>query len=566
MPHCHCPPSETTVSVDVSDYLRVLRKRWKLITLCILLAVAAATAASLLPKPVYRAQAQLFVSTTQAASDAASGLNQGGQFAQQRVKSYADVINSPQVTQQVIQRLGLNLTPRQLAKKLSADAPLDTVLINVNATDTSPARARDIANAVAERFTNVATDLETPAGGGPSPVKVSVVRAADLPPSPVSPRKKLNIALGLLVGLAVGVGFAVLRETLDTSVKSVGDVQAILGLATLGVIGFDPRTPKHPLVVQDKPDSPRAEAFRQLRTNLQFVDIDHSPRSIVVTSSLPEEGKSTTTCNLAIALAQAGLNVVLVEGDLRRPRLAEYLGIEGAVGVTDVLIGRAALEDVLQPWGSRGLEVLASGPTPPNPSELLGSHQMQQLIADLEELADLVLIDAPPLLPVTDAAVLSKVTSGAILVVRSGRTRREQVHRALETLQAVDAHVFGVVLNMAPTKGPDAYRYGYGGYGGYTDKSKKGRKDKKSSIVLPPAETFITPARRQRPPAAVDPEPTAFVDAETDPLREPFEATKPAWEQDAATPERPLVNGSETSESQNPRWTSSVLRALREDR
>jgi hypothetical protein len=129
----------------------------------------------------------------------------------------------------------------------------------------------------------------------------------------------------------------------------------------------------------------------------------------------------------------------------------------------------------------------------------------------------------------------------------------------------VDAHVFGVVLNMAPTKGPDAYRYGYGGYGGYTDKSKKGRKGKKSSTVLPPSDTFITPARRQRAPAAPDHEPTAFVDAETDPLRETFVATEPAWEQDAGTPERPLVNGSETSESQNPRWTSSVLRALRED-
>jgi succinoglycan biosynthesis transport protein ExoP len=489
-------------TVDLSDYIRVLRKRWKLITLCTLLALGGAAAATIAATPIYSAQAQLFVSTSQSASDAPSGLNQGGQFAQQRVKSYADVIDSPQVTEPVIERLGLDLTPRELEKKISADAPLDTVLINVSAEDTSPQIAQEIANAAAERFTNVAAALETPASGGPSPVKVSVVRYADLPQDPVRPRTKLNIALGLLVGLALGVGGAVLRETLDTSVKSVEDVQTTLDLPTLGVIGFDPRTPKHPLVVQDKPDSPRAEAFRQLRTNLQFVDIDHAPRSIVVTSSMPEEGKSTTTCNLAIALAQAGLSVILVEGDLRRPRLGEYLGVQSAIGVTDVLIGRTALDDVLQPWGDGTLQVLASGPIPPNPSELLGSHQMQQLIADLENRSDLVLIDAPPLLPVTDAAVLSKVTSGAILVVRSGRTSREQVARALETLQNVDAHVFGVVLNMAPTKGPDAYRYGYGGYGGYAARTK-GRKRGKTP-ALTTAEAAITPARRPSQPSADD--------------------------------------------------------------
>ncbi|MDB5819126.1 MAG: putative polysaccharide biosynthesis protein, partial [Rhizobacter sp.] len=184
---------------------------------------------------------------------------------------------------------------------------------------------------------------------------------------------------------------------------------------------------------------------------------------------LPQEGKSTTTCNLAIALSQAGLRVILVEADLRRPRLATYMGLEGAVGLTNVLIGSAKLEDVLQPWGSNALEVLPSGPTPPNPSELLGSQQMQELIAQLEGRADLVLLDAPPLLPVTDAAVLSSLTSGALMIIRAGSTTRDQAKSALAILRGVDTAVYGVVLNMVPTKGPGAYRYGYYGYGYETD-------------------------------------------------------------------------------------------------
>ena len=452
--------------MDLRDYLRILRGRWRLILLCTLLALGAAAAATYLATPMYQAQAQLFVSTSQVDSGNLGGLQQGSQFAQQRVKSYADIIDNPLITQAVADDLGLDLTPRQLDEMIEATAPLDTVLINVTVTDESPQQAQAIADAVAQRFTQVADQLETPAGAPASPVKVSVVRAADVPQSPVSPRPKLNLALGLLVGLAVGVGAAVLRETLDTSVKGVEQLQDDLGLATLGLIGFDAESSKRPLIVHLDPQSTRAEAFRQLRTNLQFVDVDTPPRSIAITSSVPGEGKSTTACNLAIALAQAGVRVILVEADLRRPRLAQYMGVEGAIGLTDVLIGRATLTDVIQPWGTDDrLRVLASGPTPPNPSELLGSHQMRELLTRLEVSCDLVILDAPPTLPVTDAAILAKQVSGTVLVIRAGRTTKEQVTRALDSLRSVGAHVYGGVLNMVPTKGPDAYRYGYYGYG-----------------------------------------------------------------------------------------------------
>jgi succinoglycan biosynthesis transport protein ExoP len=452
--------------VDIRDYALVLRKRWRLIVLCALLALAASLLATLAATPIYQASAQLFVSTSTGSDSNVSGLNQGGQFAQQRVKSYADIVDSPAVTEAVVEELELGVSPRVLAESIEATAPLDTVLINVDVTDPDPRQAQRIANSVAEQFTTVASVLETPTGESSSPVKVSVVRTADLPEAPVSPRTKLNIALGLLVGLAVGVGAAVLRETLDTSIKGVEEVQKLLELPTLGLIAFDADTEKRPLIVHVDPQSTRAEAFRQLRTNLQFVDVDRKPRSIVVTSSVPQEGKSTTTCNLAIALTQAGLRVILVEADLRRPRLASYLGLEGAVGLTDALVGRADLDDLLQHWGEGGnLQVLASGPTPPNPSELLGSEQMGELLAELEGRCDLVLLDAPPLLPVTDAAVLAAHASGAIMILRSGHTTREQAMRSVEILRGVDAHVYGVVINMVPTKGPGAHKYGYYGYG-----------------------------------------------------------------------------------------------------
>lgn len=449
-------------SVDIRDYVRVLRVRWRLLVACVLLGLAAASLATVLTEKVYEAKAQLFVSTSESANDSGSGLNQGGQFAQQRVKSYAEIVNSPAVTDAVVGELALPTTSRRLGEMITASAPLDTVLIDVSVRDGSPRQAQSVVNAVAGQFTRVVAQLETPTSGGTPLVKVSVVRAADLPDVPVSPRTRINLALGLLVGLAVGVGASVLRENLDTTVKSPAELQDSLGVATLGVISYDAGATARPLIVHDDPRSTRAEAFRQLRTNLQFVDVDAPPRSITITSALPQDGKSTTACNLAIALAQSGLRVALVEADLRRPRLAEYLGIEGAVGLTDVLVGRVELDDVLQRWGPDDMLVLPSGPTPPNPSELLGSQHMQNLLATLESRVDLVLLDATPLLPVTDAAIVAAQTSGTIVIMRVGRTTRDQAGRAVELLRNVDARIYGVVLNMAPTKGPRAEGYGYG--------------------------------------------------------------------------------------------------------
>jgi non-specific protein-tyrosine kinase len=417
--------------------------------------------------PLYESTTKLFVNANASNDPGISNQYTGNLFTSQRVKTYQQIVSSPPVAQAVVDDLGLNMPPGQVAAEITADAPLDTVLLNIHVRDTDPKRAQRIADATAAAFTRLVDSLEANDQTGVANVKLSVVKAADLPAVPVVPNTKLNLALGILVGLALGIGLAVAREVLDTRVRNPEELEETFHLATLSVIGFDPGAKAKPLIVHDDPRSIRSEAFRRLRTNLQFVDVDKRPRSIVITSAVPGEGKSTLTCNLAISLADAGIDVVLIDGDLRRPAIADYLGLEGAVGLTNVLVGQVELDDALQPWGASGrLRVLTSGMLPPNPSELLGSRQMSDLVELLHGDA-LVLIDAPPLLPVTDAAVLAAEASGALLVVRAKSTRRDQLTGALESLRSVNAHVLGAVLNMAPTKGPDAYSYGYGYYGKY---------------------------------------------------------------------------------------------------
>ena len=451
----------------------MLRRRWRIVAALLVLATATGVAVTAASTPVYRADVEVFVSLRDGNNGASSSAYQGNLFSQERVKSYAKIANSPAVTGAVIKQLNLDMTPGRLAGRIRATAPADTVLVDITVDDPSAARARDIANTVATQFAKVVGDLERPAAGQRSPVSVTVVRPAALPVSPVSPRPVLNVGLGLLLGLTLGIGSAVLRETLDTSIKGSEDLQKLTGSSALGVISYDGQAQKSPLVSHLDSRAGRGEAFRTLRTNLRFVDVDHPPRTVVLTSSVAGEGKSTTACNLALTLASAGVRVILVEGDLRRPRIAEYMGLEGAVGLTDVLIGRAALGDVLQRWGTSTLAVLTTGALPPNPSELLSSTQMTELLGALRARADIVLIDAPPLLPVTDAAILGRECDGALLVVRHGRTTREQVTRALDALRSVDARVLGTVLNMAPANGPDGYGYDYSS--GYATRADRPR-------------------------------------------------------------------------------------------
>lgn len=414
---------------------------------------------SIMTKPTYTAETQLFVAIQ--SSGSVQELQQGNTFSQARVQSYVKTVSSPVVLQPAIDSLGLSTSHQELASRVKATTDLNTVLITISVEDASPVQSAAIAQAVADSLVKAVDALEKPKMGGSSPVSLTVITPATAPSSPSAPNTKVNLLLGLLAGLVTGAGIALLRATLDTRIRGEADLRRITDSPLLGGITFDPAATRRPLLTQSAPQSPRAESFRQLRTNLQFANVTGHAKSVLVTSSLPGEGKSTTATNLAIALAQAGNSVCLIDADLRRPMVHEYLGLDRNAGLTTALVGSADVNDLLQPWGEDNLHVLASGQIPPNPSELLGSDGMGQLIASLELAFDSVVIDAPPLLPVTDAAVLSRHVGGAVLVVGSQKISLQDLEKSLSALELVGANLLGVVLNRLPAKGPDAYSYSY---------------------------------------------------------------------------------------------------------
>ncbi|WP_171027103.1 polysaccharide biosynthesis tyrosine autokinase [Pseudarthrobacter sp. NamB4] len=461
--------------MELSTYLRILRRNWIMVVAFTVLGLIGATVFTLSIKPTYTAQTKLFLATQ--SSGTVGDLQQGNAFIQARVQSYVEAAMTPAVLEPAAESLGQPVG--ELVGKVTASAGPNTVIISIVATDSSAVQAAAIAQAVGESLIEVIDELEKPTNGtGSSPVRLSVVTPASPPDAPSAPNNRLNIALGGAIGLVLGVGLALLRHRLDTKVRGEGDLQRITDAPILGGIAFDGDAAKKPLLTQAPPQGTRAESFRQLRTNLQFAHVSHGSKAVLVTSSLPGEGKSTTATNLAIALAQAGQSVVLVDADLRRSRVGDYLGLEKNAGLTTALLGEADLNDLLQHWGQDELYVLTAGPTPHNPSELLGTEAMKQLILRLEQDFDAVIINAPPLLPVTDAAVLAQHVGGVVLMVGSSRVKLPDVEKSLNSLDMVNADVLGVVLNFLPVKGPDAYAYSYYSYEATPPpRSKRGNKN-----------------------------------------------------------------------------------------
>lgn len=445
--------------MDLHDYLRILRRNWILITALTLAGLFCGGAGSVITQPTYTAETQLFVAIQ--SSGSVSDLQQGNTFSQARVQSYVKTVNTPIVLQPAIDMLGLELTAEQLSGRVRASTDLNTVIINIAVDDTSPVQAAATARAVGDSLIKVVDSLEKPKTGGTSPVGLSVITPAVAPTIPSAPNTRTNLMFGGIIGLALGAGCAVLRSVLDNRVRGESDLRRVTDAPILGGIAFDQDAIKKPLLTQAAPQSPRAESFRQLRTNLQFANVSGHAKSVLLTSSLPGEGKSTTAANLAIALAQAGQTVCLVDADLRRPMVNDYLGLDRNAGLTSALVGSADVNDLLQPWGEDNLFVLTSGQIPPNPSELLGSDEMRHLILRLEEAFDSVIVDAPPLLPVTDAAVLSQHVGGVVVVVGSQKSKQQDLQKAFGALEMVNANVLGVVLNRLPVKGPDSYSYSY---------------------------------------------------------------------------------------------------------
>ncbi|WP_082570068.1 polysaccharide biosynthesis tyrosine autokinase [Mycobacterium sp. Root135] len=450
--------------MNLQDFAKLLRSRWMTICATVVVAILGGVAVTLLTTPLYEATTRLFVSAT--AGTTANEAYQGNRYSQERVLSYTELLKGETLAQRTIDKLGLSISSAELQQNIKASAKPDTVLIDVSVTDVSPTQARDIANALSDEFVVMVRELETPEQSGVPDSRVVVEQRASLPERPVTPKPVRNISISLAFGLLLGVGIAVLRDLLDNTIKDRQPFEEITGVSVVGSIPADKERRKNPAVSFATDNTAIAEAFRKLRTNLQFLSVDNPPRIIVVTSSLPNEGKTTTAINIALSLAEADHNVLLVDGDMRQPKMGSYLNLVDQVGLSTVLSGAAPLAEVLQKSSFPGLTVLTSGAIPPNPSELLGSKAAQKLLRELRDNFDYVIIDSSPLLAVTDAAVISTISDGVLVIARFGQTKRDQLAHAMRNLDDVGATPLGAIFTMTPERGHSTYNYGYYGYGG----------------------------------------------------------------------------------------------------
>ena len=392
-----------------------------------------------------------------------AGEEQGNsQLAEDKANLYAFLVSKTPVAQEVIDELGLDVPPGAIAGRFSASVDADVNSLTITAVGTTPEEARDLANAVVDAVVVVAEKID-----GSSLTRIIPLEEAQLPGAPFTPDYEKAALKGALGGLALAYAFLITRRLVDRKIRSTKHVEEATGSSVLGIIPKEEALGRSHRGVRG--DLGRAaESFRQLRTNLRFVDVDNEPRKIVVTSALAGEGKSTVSANIARLVAQAGTPVLLIDADLRRPMISTTFEIDGAVGLTQALAGDVEIADVIIDSGMPNLSLLPAGRIPPNPSELLGSLRMKQLVDDLAQ-DYLVILDAPPLLPVTDAGLLSAFCDGALLVQATGKTQIEQSQQCRRILDQVGSRLLGVVLNKAPVKGAAAIAYGgaYGGYGRY---------------------------------------------------------------------------------------------------
>lgn len=307
--------------------------------------------------------------------------------------------------------------------------------------------------------------------GGDTSNLLSVIEPAQLPTTPVSPNVTMNVLLAAVVGFSLALGAALLLEYLDNTVKSTDDLSSdSIGLTSLGAIeNVGGSSYQDRLISSLGPFSSAAESYRQIRTNVQFMAVDQPAKSVLITSSSPEEGKSMTAANMGIIMAQAGLRTTVIDADLRRPVMHKIFKVPNLGGLTDLLSSHELeVEEQLKDTGVENLKIITSGPLPPNPSEILGSQKMMELLQQLEKMSDVIILDTPPVLPVTDAIVLSKRVDGVIVVTKAKYTRRDSLKQALERLNQIGANILGGILNGTSDKLSEnlSYHYSYTSQGG----------------------------------------------------------------------------------------------------
>lgn len=439
------------------EFLHLMRRRLASILICAVLGAAAAVVVLAATPTTYTAQSQAYVrvepTAAKGATADAGSYYTASQLAIEKAKAYVPIFTSQSVAQAVVKQLGLSVSPSELSSEVSVTNPTDTLTISVKTTSDSADHARGIADAVVTQSANQVKNLE----GAQSPVSVVLMTPANLSPVSSSPSRALYVIIGVVVGLIVGLVLALIRHGLDSRIHTAQDIASRFEEPLLAVL------PRSRAAGGDRADlggdPASAESVRKLRTNLRFTGLGHQPRVILVTSPAEGDGKSVVSAGLAKVMAAAGESVLLVDADLRHPSVGRTFGVKAEAGLPELLVGIGTLEDAVVPTSVEGLSVLPSGGTPPNPSELLGSERMSQLLARLSD-DHVVIVDAPPVLPFTDSVVLSDRSETIIMVARAGRTVVDDLGRALEIVDPSGAAVPSIVLNDAPSSRISRFIYG----------------------------------------------------------------------------------------------------------
>ncbi|WP_084727726.1 polysaccharide biosynthesis tyrosine autokinase [Rhodococcoides yunnanense] len=433
--------------MEIREYGRILRAGWWIVASLTVLGIVGGFAYSLVSTDRYQACARLFV-TTEGGSSVGEAY-QNNLFSQERVSSYAGLATSIQVAQRAVDQLQQPMSAEDLRARITATPIEKTVLLDVCGTDSDPDVAGALTNAVAGQLTQVVQELETSQRGGSPAAGATIVDQADVPTGPVGTGLVTLLVLGGAAGLILGLLVALGRGLMDRSIRDRSRAEDISDRTVLGGLPADAERPRHPVATFAR----MGEPLRALRTNIRFLGGGSPPRVITVTSGGAGEGRTSTAIDLAAVMAEAGHKVLLVGGDMRSPDLGERLGIGQTRGLSTVLSGEHRLEEAIHRDVLDGVAVLPAGPIPPNPSELLGSDRAQILLESLRGDYRYVLIDTPPLLDVTDGAILTALADGGLVLARIGRTSRETLRRAVKVLGGVGGSVLGVVTTFETTRG-----------------------------------------------------------------------------------------------------------------
>ncbi|WP_151528491.1 MULTISPECIES: polysaccharide biosynthesis tyrosine autokinase [Corynebacterium] len=459
-------------------------RHWWIILLVMILGIPAGLGVSYVREDRYVSQATVYISVNQATGEA-SNPYQANLTSQQMVKSYAELVTNAAVIDKVADHMATPASRQQIVDAVSASANANSVLLEISATTNQAQLSKDIADATVEVFTDMVKKTSTPEGRTLPTIDANVVAPPSLPNEPSNPSPVAFGLAGAFLGLALGLLISLIVHMTDRRLHSSEDIAEITTLPQLGTIPEDRSISENKRVDFSGGFSRTAESFRTLRTNLQFCGIDDNPGVIQITSAIANSGKSIVALNLAASLAEQGNKVCLIEGDLRRPRLAEYMGIDASVGLTNVLRREMDLEDALIDDAS-GVALLASGPIPPNPAGILGSNAMTVLLQKLKESHDYVIVDSTPVLPVADAALLAHIVDGTVMIARWHSTTRDNLRSSLDALEKVSARLLGVVLcRTSETRRKSDYNH-------YYDRMDVHNKD--AAITNTPFETIASEA------------------------------------------------------------------------